>query len=401
MKITDKSKVFRFSLFFMALYMISYITRINYGAVISEIVSAEGVLKSDASLALTAASITYGIGQLFSGFLGDKINPKKIIFIGLLLTISMNIAMPFCGSTHIMTIVWGINGLAQAFMWPPLVKIMTSVFTHEDYTKACMYVSYGSSLGTMFVYAISPLCILLSGWKSIFFLSAALAAVMAAAWVKLCPSPQIEKKQKNASIEYEKKKMPLSIIIFIAFTMLIIGLQGILRDGVQTWMPSYVSETFNLNNKIAILTGIVLPVFSILITKLTATLYARLVHNEMTLASVLFAIAAAVSLIMFLTNGISPVLSVSLSALLSGCTHGINWMMTSLMPPKFEHYGKISFMSGLLNFSTYVGSAISMYGIALFSEKAGWNATLCLWAGIAFIACVICFALKKTNKNIQ
>ena len=143
MKLTDKKEILKMSLFFMLLYTISYVTRINYGAVISEIVKAEGMLKSDASLALTTSAITYGIGQLLSGFLGDKINPKKLIFFGLLLTISMNLLLPFCGSAYAMSAAWGVNGIAQAFMWPPLVKIMTSLFTSEDYTKACMYVSWG------------------------------------------------------------------------------------------------------------------------------------------------------------------------------------------------------------------------------------------------------------------
>lgn len=121
-KITDKGAVWRLSLLLTCLYVVSYLTRINYGAVISEIVSSEGIQKSLASLALTASAVTYGFGQLASGFLGDRINPKKLIFIGLLTTISMNILIPFCQTPYQMTAAWSINGLAQAFMWPPIVK---------------------------------------------------------------------------------------------------------------------------------------------------------------------------------------------------------------------------------------------------------------------------------------
>ena len=41
--------------------------------------------------------------------------------------------------------------------------------------------------------------------------------------------------------------------------------------------------------------------------------------------------------------------TIFLSALLTGCMHGVNWVMTYIMPLKFKKYGKISFMSGLLN----------------------------------------------------
>ena len=67
--------------------------------------------------------------------------------------------------------------------------------------------------------------------------------------------------------------------------------------------------------------------------------------------------------------------------------HGVNWIMTYIMPLKFKKYGKISFMSGLLNSFTYVGSSISVYAIAIFSEHSGWSATLL----IVFFLCVFFF----------
>ena len=83
MRTISKNRINSYVLLFMSVYMISYITRINYGSVIIEIVNAEGILKSDASLALTASAITYGVGQIVSGFLGDKFQPKILISIGL------------------------------------------------------------------------------------------------------------------------------------------------------------------------------------------------------------------------------------------------------------------------------------------------------------------------------
>ena len=51
--------------------------------------------------------------------------------------------------------------------------------------------------------------------------------------------------------------------------MIAIVLQGMLRDGVTTWMPSLIGETYNLGSSIAILTSVVLPIFSILSFSLT------------------------------------------------------------------------------------------------------------------------------------
>ena len=62
-------------LFCTAVYAVSYLTRINYSAVLVEIIKSEGYSKSSASMALTALFITYGFGQVISGFLGVKLKP--------------------------------------------------------------------------------------------------------------------------------------------------------------------------------------------------------------------------------------------------------------------------------------------------------------------------------------
>ena len=75
--------------------------------------------------------------------------------------------------------------------------------------------------------------------------------------------------------------------------------------------------------------------------------------------------------------------------------HGVNMIMVCMVPPYFGKFGRISFISGLLNACTYVGSAISTYGIAKFSESFGWNSTILLWAGIAFAGLAICVIFAK------
>jgi sugar phosphate permease len=70
--------------------MVSYITRINYGAIIVEMESATGISKSMLSMALTGSFITYGTGQVISGIIGDRVSPKRLVSLGFLITVLMN-----------------------------------------------------------------------------------------------------------------------------------------------------------------------------------------------------------------------------------------------------------------------------------------------------------------------
>lgn len=59
---------------------------------------------------------------------------------------------------------------------------------------------------------------------------------------------------------------------------------------------------------------------------------------------------------------IPAVITVVFAALVSGCMHGINHMLISLIAKNFSKYGMVLTFSGLLNAFTYIGVFISSYG---------------------------------------
>jgi OPA family glycerol-3-phosphate transporter-like MFS transporter len=61
-----------------------------------------------------------------------------------------------------------------------------------------------------------------------------------------------------------------------------------------------------------------------------------------------------------------------------------------MIPPFFKAQGNVSTVSGVLNASTYIGSAISTYGIAKLSDSIGWNNVVFLWFLIALGGAIIC-----------
>ncbi len=400
--LTDRKKVGWTIFLFMMTYMVSYITRINYGAVILEMVKSTGETKSALSMAVTGSFITYGAGQIVSGICGDKFRPKLLVFFGLILSAAMNIAIPFCPTPVAMLGVWCVNGFAQAFMWPPIVRLMSTLFSSDDYKKATVLVSWGSSFGTIFVYLVAPLFVSYLNWKFVFWCSASLGVIMAIVWILLCPDIPPEKK---AAVPEEKtdapKKSAVALLVtpLMIFTMLAVVLQGALRDGVTTWMPTYVAETFDLSSSISILTGVVLPIFSILSFQLASTLYRKKLTNPLTCACVFFAVGAVSALLLCFFSDVHFVLSVILSALLTGCMHGVNLLLVCMVPEYFKKYGNVSTVSGVLNSCTYIGSAISTYGIALLAENSGWKITLLVWFFIAFAGAAVCFVFAPVWKK--
>ena len=396
-QLQDKKQIRNLGILLSVVYMVSYITRINFGAIISEIERDTGIARSLLSMSVTGSFITYGAGQVVSGMLGDRFSPKKLICFGLGLTILMNTTIPFCTSPYAMLAAWCVNGFAQSLMWPPMVKIMAGLMSDQDYQKTVVTVSCGSSVGSILVYLLSPVIIAVFHWKAVFWICAGCGGIMLLIWhcfgMDVSTKKQ-EKTQQKQTAQYTLLFSPMMLSIMVA-TML----QGMLRDGVTTWMPSYISETYNLSNIISILTGVCLPLFSILCFSLASRVYKSIFHNPVLCAGVIFGVGTAAALGVSLLSGRSAFASVLFSALLTGSMHGVNLMLVAMVPAYFKKTGNISTASGVVNACTYVGSAISTYAIALLSEKAGWSVTLLLWIGIAALGAGLCFAVVKPWKQ--
>ena len=386
-KITQKREIRGLALLLAGTYMVSYITRINYGAVISEMEAATAFPRELLSMALTGSFITYGTGQVASGILGDRISPKRLISIGLVATVLMNLLIPICSDPYQMLAVWCVNGFAQSFMWPPLVRLMTELLPEDAYKDVSTKVSWGSSVGTILVYLLAPVIISVWSWKGVFLLSAAFGIGMLLIWNRCARDVETKKRQTAA-----KNKGTVSVFFtpLVVGIMVAIALQGMLRDGVTTWMPTYISETYQLSTVISILTGVILPVFSIFSVQVSANIYCRKLTNPLACAAAFFGTGALAAVGLYLLTSENAAVSVFLTAILTGCMHGVNLMLITMLPPFFKRYDAVATASGVLNACTYVGSAASTYGIAVLSANIGWQSTILVWFGIAAAGTVLC-----------
>ncbi len=384
-----------------AVYFVSYITRINYAAVLTEIIADLQISKSVASIAVTGSFITYGVGQIISGLIGDKFKPQNVIFCGLCGTSVINLAVAVLPDIWLINAVWCLNGFFQAMMWPPLVRIAAENFEGSSYTKLIARVSQASYAATIAVYVFVPLVIELSEWKTVFAITGAAGAGFAAVWFFSAKDAA----GKSAGVKSGKNadNLPLSLLIKTGIIpiMLAIILQGILRDGITTWAPTYVTEVFKLDTSVSILTSAVLPLFSILSLSIVIKV-ANKFKNELKTSFVFYITALFVNLSLALVFSKFVVFDIAAMAVVISCMHGINVMLIGNVPKYFARFGKVSTVSGVLNSATYVGSAISTYAFAALSDKMGWGFTLGSWVAVSAIGAVLCFiCINKWKRFVQ
>ncbi|MBR4865182.1 MAG: MFS transporter [Clostridia bacterium] len=386
-------------------YFTSYLLRYDYTASLSEILVKEALTESQAGLVTTALFITYAIGQLCSGVLGDRIKPDKLILYGLAVSSLTNLVFPFAQNYVWMTILWAINGFAQAMLWPPMVRIMAECFHGEEYRKAAVNISVACAASTIGIYLLAPLCIRLISWKVLFFLVSAIGTGITILWGSTVPRLTVDgrvQKEKTQTETNEIKSVKIGHLILEAGLIpifLAIVAQGVIRDGVSSWTPQLLSEYFSLEVSDSILLTVTLPVLTVVALKVSAWINKRFFKNQVKCSLFLFGIALVSFVILIPMGSLHPVIMVGLAGISVSAIHGVNLMLISELPAYFRGYGKVSTVSGVLNTCTYVGSATSTYGFGWLMEHYGSNTMVIAWILSAAAGVVLAvFALRKWTR---
>lgn len=388
-------------------YFSSYLTRINFAVMMVKIISELQVEKTALSIVVTGLTVTYGIGQVVSGFLGDRIKPHRLLTFGLALAAVCNITISFCQSIPAMTVVWCINGFAHAMLWPPIVRLMSMHLDDTEYGYAAVRVSWGSSFATILLYLVCPLLLYCMNWRTIMVLCGTFGLAVSILWTcfhrQLLNEP-IQRSDTTETTAAQKAKLPHYIYLPMALIMTAIILQGSLRDGVTNWLPSFLTESFSLSEENAIITSVIPAIFSVISFALFDLLHRKLFRNEVVCAAVIFSGASLSGLLLFFIHTCFPswlIPSVLFAAIIIGCMHGINLMLITVCPKRFAKLGKVSTYSGILNACTYIGAAVATPGFAAVAQTFGWNAVLLCWGVIAALGLLVCFIAASRWKRFK
>lgn len=395
------------ALFFLCFfaYMTTYLGRLNYSASLAEMVLQGEFTKGQAGFIGTVFFATYGCGQLINGFLGDKLSAKKMIFTGLFCSALANMGMFFLHNPWQMAAVWGINGFVQSLIWSPIIRIFSDYLTSDVQKDACVKVNSSVPLGTFLAYLCTAGIISRFSWRIAFLAAAAALFIMSLIW--LAGMSRIEKIALKTGTEEageeniirirkpQQEKTGMVSLVWHSGLLFFCGalcIQGVLKDGVTTWIPTYINEQFHIGSVGSIVGTTVIPVFNLFGVFLAGMVNKRWLKNEIKTAGAFF-VASLLSL-MFLRifSNVHFLLSLLLFGIATTAMMSVNTMLVSVLPMYFGAYQKSATASGILNSSAYLGSALSTYGIGELSYLLGWDKTIEIWGMCAVIGGVFCLA---------
>lgn len=382
-------------------YAASYFIRSCYAATIASIVG-EGVYdKGEVGLIGTAFFICYGIGQLISGLIGDKVNPFGMIIFGSAAGAVSCFSMAFADSLVLMLAIWAANGFFQSMLWSPILRVFSQTIDKSLQKKAILNISLSLPVGTIFAYLASTVIIKYFSWQYVFIcggicvLAAAAFVIFTMLYIKkdiTVSKVTIDKAGKGES-NYKSEKGFFSLALVSGLLIIILPsfLHGMMRDGITNWVPTMITELYGVSPSFSVFITIALPVFNAFGAYAVVPLYKKLGENEMKTAGVTGMIALFPLCLMLFTNKLPVFFIIILLALTTSIMYALNYLIISLVPVRFSDYSCTSSVSGILNSAAHLGCALSSYGFGAVSERAGWNAVIIIWIASAFLTVAFSF----------
>jgi OPA family glycerol-3-phosphate transporter-like MFS transporter len=256
-------------------------------------------------------------------------------------------------------------------------------------------------------------------WKLVFFTSTVFCIVAGFIFILAMSLvlPKNAEIKESTSVKSEKtheKAEESSTSIFQIFIrngvlpiFVCIIAMGFMRDGIESWLPTLYSDVFEQTSENSILVSVALPIFSIIsLFAVRAIHKGKVFNNEVRGAGILFGLSIVLCIplcfLINVNNSACRIICLLLACIVCAFMHSCNFLLISCVPGRFKKTGRASTVSGFCNACTYIGAAVSMYGIALISDNLGWSATIISWIGICILGVVFAIlAFKKYTSFLK
>lgn len=323
-----------------SIYFITCMGRYNYAAVMGAITS-EGILSlPEAGAVSTGFFLCFAVGQLVSGPLCQKVSPYGMIFTGLLLSGLCNLSMAVVPPAA-MAVLWALNGLSQATIWPPIIRLFAECLPIAQQKRACVDIDTTIPAGTLATYGICAAILAAASWRAAFrFCGYALLAA-AVLWLAMttplrraaangthapqAPGENAGPAKKNGVLKW----LIPSGLLWLALPIL---LHGGLKDSVSSWAPSMIQSNFAVSPAFSSAVSMVLPVVNISGAYAADWLDRRIFHNEVKTVAALFTTAIVCLCLLPAAFRCNLIASVILLALVTASMLGANTLFANVMP---------------------------------------------------------------------
>lgn len=368
-------------------YSFAYTGRYSYNANIAPIMAFYNVTRAEAGLTGTFFFFAYGAGQLIHAIF-CRFYPRKYIIPGVLgVSAILNIAV-FCGVPFgAIKYLWLLNGICQSVLWPTLVLVLSDTMDSVMMKRAVFAMSLTVVIGTVISYGGSAIFNLFDLFRGAFLLGAVLMVAIGIAWLVgydvltlenagLAEAHAASSEATTAGGGSRKRAANGALIGLFAVCGLFMAVDNFVKDGLNTWTPVILKERFGVGDSLSIVLTVALPFCGVFGAMLALRMNRKIKDFRALSGILLLLLSVCICGILLSMKLESMVLTVAFLGVVSCFAHGINSIMTSIMPFAMRDKVNPGFLAGLMNSAGYVGSTASAYGLGVIADRTDWNTVM-------------------------
>ena len=347
--------------------------------------------------------LTYGIGQLINGMIGNVLPAKWMVFIGLGASGGILFFLPTAGIGTLGCVLFGISGFFSSMLYGP-ISALIGENTEDRAAKAILTaLTVASILGSLVTYLLAFLAALSSAWRPFFSLAGALMLVIALVWLLVCTHMErtgmIARRERRAGTS-QGGHLRSGILSFAFVSMVMVTmLNGIIRNATSLWVPTFLNIYLGFSTADTSLISSVLPVVSIVGTFLSLWILRFFRYDEKTECLALFFLAALGFATVLLVGTAARLLTLVALFLAMAAMYGACNMIFSVYVLRFRDFGIISGMSGFLDFASYMSASAASFLFSAHFEARNLSGIVLVWAISCAAGVVFSFTAKVSEKK--
>lgn len=344
--------------------------------------------------------ITYAVGQLVNGAIGDKIRAKYMISLGLIMAgISNVIFTVFSASLTTAYITYGLCGFFLSMVYGPMTKVVSENTEPIYATRCTLGYTFASFVGT----PLAGLLAVVLAWQGVFHAgSFALLLMGAVCFAVFCYF------EKAGIVRYGQYKKPrqsgaggIRVLIkhqIIKFTLISI-LTGVVRTTVVFWLPTYLSQYLGFSSDTAAMIFTVATFIISMTAFIAVFIYERLGRNMDLTILIAFTASAIGFLAVYLVK--LPALNIVFLVLAIMSANCASSMLWSRYCPGLRDTGMVSSATGFLDFMSYTAASVSSTIFANAVSVIGWGNLILVWLGLMAIGIIVALPRRKHTARAQ
>jgi OPA family sugar phosphate sensor protein UhpC-like MFS transporter len=165
----DKSqlKKLQWSVFLSATvgYGLYYVCRLSLNVVKKPLVDGGILTEKELGIIGSALFFSYAVGKFANGFLADRVNIKRFMAVGLIISSLVNITLGFSHSFWVFAILWGVNGWTQSMGAPSCVVGLSRWFTDKERGSYYGFWSASHNIGEALTFIATAFVVSIAGWR--------------------------------------------------------------------------------------------------------------------------------------------------------------------------------------------------------------------------------------------